>query len=442
MYAGIYAYGKYQTTQKLVNGRLHKVSKRVKKEKLHAYIPDHHEGYISQEQYDRIEKMLSENNKKASGKGHAGRGPALLAGLLRCKKCGRKLSVAYTGSAKNSLRYQCVRGYLDVGLPKCIGFGGLDFDAAVAEEIFKVLAQPAIEATRDAWEKLQAGEDDKISALKLQLQELEYRTQRAFKQYDAAEPENRLVVTELEKRWNACLQNQIELQNKLEKMQANSNINVPDWKKFSELSGHLHQIFNSEKCNQQIKKRIIRTLINEIVIDIDKQTQMINATIHWNGGIHSQVHAKTRSRGRTRASTDQNIVQAVRELALICDDDIIASYLNKNGVLTGKGNRWTKQRVASLRSSHKIKRKNADNNNQPRYLNLTNTAKYLGVTTTALRRAVDQKEISAKHPLPDGPWIFDFNDLDTEKTKAMVKAIKLRFRGGKTHSDKTLNLFK
>lgn len=442
IYAGIYTYGRTQTKQKLVDGRLRKSSLRVKREDYHVFIPDHHEGYIDKTEYYRIEKMLADNARKIESKGAVKRGPALLAGLLRCRRCGRKLIVNYTSGTKNALRYNCFRGYLDLGESKGIGFGGQDLDKAVSEEILRVLKAPAIKATREAWEKINHGQDDRIDSLKLQVESAVYESQRAFRQYDASDPENRLVTAELEKRWNACLDRQASLENKLKELEAQSETTHPDWDDFYKLYEDLEKIWNQPECDTKIKKRIIRTLIREIVVDVNREAGLIIAVIHWFGGIHSELKVKTRRRGHNNYAASDSVRQTVRELALIFNDELIASYLNKNRIFTGKGNRWSKMRVSSFRSKHKIKREIADNENQKAWLNLTQASEYLGVSGQALRKAVVRGELPAKHPLEIGPWIFKMEDLKTEQALLVTERIKSRYRGGEMHDDKTLSLFK
>ena len=129
------------------------------------------------------------------------------------------------------------------------------------------------------------------------------------------------------------------------------------------------------------------------------------------GGVHTELRLPRRRRGQ-RNSTSPDIVAAVRHLVLIANDDLIAGMLNRNKLTTGNGNRWTRERVTSLRSHHKIPvHRPADDGIEP-WLNLTKAAAHLGVSAKTLRLAAEGGEIDALHPLPDGPWIFSRADLD------------------------------
>src|SRR5262249_21264702 len=133
-------------------------------------------------------------------------GKGLLAGLLRCRRCGRKLYVRYWGKSGTSARYLCSGDFAAYGGSYCIGFGGATVDRRFSEEIVRVLSPLGIRASMDALEQLGVQQDGRHQAMQRQLQQLEYDTARAFEQYNEVDPRNRLVATELERRWNAKLE--------------------------------------------------------------------------------------------------------------------------------------------------------------------------------------------------------------------------------------------
>lgn len=132
-------------------------------------------------------------------------GDALLAGLFRCERCGRKLTVRYTGNNHNIPRYSCWRGLLDNGEPRCIAFGGLRVDDAIEKALLGVLEPGAIAAAIEVERNVASQRDQVQDALLRDLEAARYVADRAFRQYDAADPENRLVTSELEARWNKAL---------------------------------------------------------------------------------------------------------------------------------------------------------------------------------------------------------------------------------------------
>ena len=200
-------------------------------------------------------------------------------------------------------------------------------------------------ASRDAARE----HDDVLEILRRDLAAARYKAQRAWKQYDAADPENRLVVDELERRWNHALEHVHALEQRLEEHTSQQPqrplATVED---FQALAAELEALWHAPEADIRLKKRIVRTLIQEVVVDVDTQAGEILLSIHWKGGVHTELRLPRRRRGHNRQHTSQDIVEAVRMLVRICTDDVIAGVLNRNGLLTGHGNRWTRERVASL----------------------------------------------------------------------------------------------
>ena len=421
VYGGTYAYGKTELRTHYDGGEPHQRMRRKPREQWLALIPGAHEGYVSWEQFERIQRSISENLRGVEHSGAVGAGSALAAGVLRCRRCGHKLTVRYTGCQHDVLRYSCYRGWLDNGEPRCIAFGGLLVDEAIARELLRVVQPAAIEAARLAREEQARKQDDVLAALQRDLEAARYAARRCQKQYDAADPENRLVADELERRWNQALQRGEELETRIQRHQRErDDTAVPAPDTFDELADQLQVVWNHPDADARLKKRILRSLIREIVADVDAQAGEIILVIHWKGGVHTELRVPRRRRGQNSAHTSQEALGAVRMLARICSDDLIAGALNRNGVLTGRGNRWTRERVTALRSHHEIPCYNPERRATEGWMNLTEASKLLGISAKTLRLAVERGDISALHPLPDSPWIFKRQDLETEAAQRIV----------------------
>ena len=143
------------------------------------------------------------------------------------------------------------------------------------------------------------------------------------------------------------------------------------------------------------------------------------------GGIHTELRLPRRRRGQ-RNSTAPETMEAVRVLARVCSDDVIAGLLNRNDLRTGHGNRWTRERVTSLRSHHKIPVYCHETAETEGWMNLTRAAAVLGVSPKTLRVAAEQREIEALHPLEDGPWLFKKSTLQAEVAKRLVDRVRSR----------------
>ena len=425
-YAGTYVFGRTAHGSRYEDGQTKKVSRRRSREEWISLIPEHHDGYISWPQFEQIQKMIADNCWGTDRPGAAKRGTSLLAGLLRCRRCGRKLMVDYTGAGRRFLRYVCVRGHRDCGEPKCISFGGIPVDEQIAQEILRVVQPGAMEAAVRASEAVAEQRDATVAALHRDLEAARYAARRAQKQYDATDPENRLVADELERRWNTALERVRQVELRIES-QRSVSVESPGvtLEEFRNLASNLEVVWSDPATDARLRKRIVRTLIHEVIADIDHDTSEVVLTIHWKGGVHTELRVPRRKRG-TATRTDADIITAVRVLNRVSTDRMIAGFLNRNGLKTGRGNRWTQQRVTSLRTYHKIPNYSEEAKQHEGWMNLTEAAAFLGLSSRTIRLAAERNDIVGLHPLPDGPWVFRRSDLQSDAATRLVLRIRNR----------------
>jgi DNA invertase Pin-like site-specific DNA recombinase len=420
IYAGAYAYGKTAVASGYDGARVKVKIRRKARSDWLALTPNAHEGYVSWEKAEAIRKMVSSNVPTSRHHGAPKHGDALLAGLLRCRRCGRKLTLRYSGAKHHIPRYSCTRGWMDNGEPRCIAFGGLRVDDAIENALLTVVGPGAIAAAIAAEKQTSQRRDQVRDALTRDLEAARYATDRAFRQYDAADPANRLVAGELEARWNKALARTAEVEGKIAAHDAATVGLTVDPVSLATLAADLKSIWTAPTTDARLKKRIVRTVIHEVIADIDADAAEIVLLIHWVGGVHSEIRLPRRRRGQ-RTSTLADVVAAVRQLVLIANDNLIAGILNRNGLVTGYGNRWTRERVTSMRSHHRIAvYKPADDGIEP-WLNLSKAARLLHVAPKTLRLAAEAGEIEALHPLPDGPWIFSRAVLCASSARAIIE---------------------
>jgi DNA invertase Pin-like site-specific DNA recombinase len=244
-YGGAYAYGKTEQALHYEQGVPHKGIRRKSQEHWLALIPNAHEGYIDWDRFQRIQQMITANLRCADGVGAAKRGAALLTGLLRCRRCGRKLSVHYTGRNHDVLRYGCLRGWMDQAEPRCITFGGIPVDEEISRQIIRVVQPAAIEAAVLAQQDENRQRREVVAALERDLEAARYAAQRAGKQFDAVDPENRLVADELERRWNAALATVRALELRVAETAAGSQAAAATIDEFSDLARDLEEVWTS-----------------------------------------------------------------------------------------------------------------------------------------------------------------------------------------------------
>jgi DNA invertase Pin-like site-specific DNA recombinase len=425
IYGGAYAYGKTSFAAGCDGVGFGAKRRRKARDTWLALMPDRHEGYVSWERAEAIRRMVSDNVPTSRHHGAPKHGDGLLAGLVRCRRCGRKLTLRYSGAKHAIPRYSCTRGWLDNGEPRCIAFGGLRVDDAIEEALLRVVGPGAIAAAAAAEAEASERRDQVREALTRDLEAARYAADRAFRQYDATDPANRLVAGELEARWNRALGAAAAIEAKI----ATHDLAAPQRSiapvSLAGLAADLKAVWSAPATDARLKKRIVRTVIHEVVADIDDEAAEIVLVIHWAGGIHTGQRLPRRRRGQ-RNSTSADIITAVRQLVLIASDDVIAGALNRNGHLTGNGNRWTRERVTSMRSYHRIPvHRPAPDGAEP-YLNLGKAAKLIGIAPKTLRIAAEAGEIDAIHPLADGPWIFSRDIVTGPKAKMLVLRARTR----------------
>ena len=202
IYGGAYAYGRTAVPMEHgAKGAGAKIRRKARADWL-ALKPGAHDGYVRWERFEAIRTMVSSNIPTSRHHGAPKHGDALLAGLIRCRRCGRKLTLRYSGAQHHIPRYSCTRGWMDNGEPRRIAFGGLRVDDAIEKALLGVVGPGAVVASMAAAERAAEKRDQVREALGRDLEAARYAADRAFRQYDATDPANRLVASELEVRWN------------------------------------------------------------------------------------------------------------------------------------------------------------------------------------------------------------------------------------------------
>src|SRR5262249_3709068 len=247
-------------------------------------------------------------------------------------------------TAKSSTLSARPNGWMDNGEPRCIAFGEPRVDEAIEGALFTAVGPGAIAAAVAAEKEAGQQRGQEREAVRRDLEAARYAAGRAFRQYDAADPANRLVTGELEARWNKALARVAEVDAKIAAHDAATVPSTVDPASFDTLAADLKSVWTTPTSDARLKKRIVRTVIHEVIADIDTDAAEIVLLIHWVGGVHTEIRLPRRRRGQ-RTSTSADVIAAVRQLVLIANDDLIAGILNRNGLVTGYGNRWTRDGV-------------------------------------------------------------------------------------------------
>jgi Helix-turn-helix domain len=381
-------------------------------------LRDHHEGYISWDAYERTQHLLADNaqmkGQMAAGAVRGGR--SVLAGLLRCASCGRRLYVNYGGGVT---RY---RGRRNQQAGCGLAFGGLRIEAAIERELLRVLAPGAIAAALASAGRPAEEAAAIRQALELERREAQYEAGRAQRQYDAVEPENRLVAETLERRWNAALERVAARERRLAALSdAAPPPVVPERAVLLALAQDFAAVWADPTTDPRIKKRVSRLLIQEIRV-APATERTLDVLIHWAGGTHTRLGVPRNRTGEHRRCTAREVVDVVRDLARQLPDAQIARILNRLGYRTGVDNTWTQQRVISLRHAHDIPVFTVDADRAT--LTIEQAATRLGVSTTTIRRLITTRRLPATQSVPYAPWAIAPDHLDAEAVQQAVAAVK------------------
>jgi len=435
-YAGAYVWGRRPITTSLVGGRLEKRQSALRSaEECRVFIRDHHIGYIDWATYEENQRMIRRNSVNWEGDEsmaaiRAGQG--LLVGLLRCGHCGRKLHVRYWGGRGTKARYLC-KGDYDDGGQYCIGFGGSSVDRRVGQELLEVIAPLGVEASLRALEELSVGGNAQRAALSRQLEQLVYEAKKAFEQYDAVDARNRLAASELERRWNGKLEEIEAVKQRLSSLETKRYSLSPEEEiRIRSMGDHFAGVWQSSHCPPTLKKMILRTAIEEIIVRTDQDKKTLELVIHWKGGAHTQL-AMERPRSAAETATPMEALEIIRRMAVRYGDDQIASVLNRRGHFTGKGKRWNQTRVATARRNNSIagqKRALPD----PERVSLSEAARKCGVSHRTIERLVEAGLLKREQVTPRAPWEIRCSDLGAEPIRTIIEHLhhtgKLILQGG------------
>ncbi len=442
-HAGAYAYGKSQTRTTIREGMVRKAhGRRRPMETWTALVRDHHEAYISWEQFEQNQQRLARNAfRKPAGTAKAGRGGhALLAGLLRCRRCGRMLHVTYGGGGRGAPqpRYTCRVGHAMHGLERCITAGARRPDAAIAHEILLAVQPVAVDAALVAEREAGQHRDERRRARGLECQQAEYDVALARRRYEAVDPDNRLVAAELEARWNAAMARLQECQARLAEGAA---VHAPSVTRESllTLAEDLETAWQAPATEMRTKQRLVRTLIEEIVIDVDDMTREVVLVIHWRGGQHSEVRVRKPGPGEHTKRTPADAGRLIREMATRWSDPDIATTLNRLGLSTGQGNSWNPRRVGNYRRKAGIPGYESAVKDG-RCLTMLEAAQTLGVTSHVIRALIREGIVPARQVVFDAPWQILAADLTRPEVQAALRRRRTRRGRPYRNSGDTLTL--
>lgn len=418
VYGGAYAFGRTASRVTVENGRK-RVSRghRRDRDEWDVLIVDHHEGYISWAEFERNQRLIA-GNANCRGlmvRGAVRRGDALLAGLLRCGHCGRRLHVSYSGTHGYCVRYNCSGAHINHGTDRCIAFGGLRIDAALSLEVLRRLEPLGVEAALEATAMREGEHAETRRQADLALTQARYEADLARRQYDAVDPANRLVAAELERRWNDRIAEVKRQEERLAETAADhpDHLSIEEKDLLMALGSDLETVWSHPGASTETRKRIVRTVIEEVVVTLAEER--IDLVIHWRGGDHTRLAVPRNKTGQHRWSSDADVRELIGALARQQVDGAIAATLNRLGKRTGRGNPWTEARVRSFRSQHGVPVHRPGEIAERGELTLEEAAQRLGVSKMTVLRLISSGTITALQVCKGAPWAVPETQIQMAK---------------------------
>lgn len=414
-YAGAFVFGRRRDEKRLdTRGRLVKRTRELPREEWQVLIPEHHSGFVTWERYERTQDELRANWRapRGEGGGAAREGTALLQGRIRCGRCGRMMQVGYSGTTGNTPRYLCARNkQLYGGGEGCQSVGGRRLENRVLDEVFAMLEPASLAATAKALVDADDNHRRHVAVFELAVERARFEADRARRQFDAVEPENRLVARTLERSLEVALVAQREAEANLaaQRLRQPTRLSDEETAWLNQAGADVRAVFHAPTTSWRERKQLLRALITEVVVTVHKSERRAEVTIVWEGGANTGLELDLNKTGKHFRTTDEETVDLVRRLAERYDDRTIAAVLSKQSRRTGTGLPFTQGRVKSLRDSRKIpayrppERVTPPEDDCP-VLSITAAEKELGVNRTTLYRWLECGFIDGEQVTPGGPW--------------------------------------
>lgn len=420
-YAGAFAYGRTKIERRLdEQGRVKtRPVWRSNPSDWTVLIEDHHPGFIAYETYLGNRERLRGNwrGSQEGGAGAVREGAALLQGLLRCGRCGRRMQVAYTGGrGKQHRRYVCAQAHrMQAAEHDCQGLGGIRLEQRVVEAFLEVLAPASLEATVAALEATEQSWGRECRHHELLVEQARYQAERARRQFDRVEPENRLVARSLEREWEQRLADVSAREADLARFHGNRPMALTAeevaWLRTA--GADLTAVWAADSTSHRERKQLLRCLIKEVVVTVDRERNLADLVIVWMGGATSRLTSKLNRTGEHQRTTPDQIVDLIRQLAAQYNDEQIARILNSNRLRTGAGNPFNKFRVRQVRNRLGIpapKPNGAEPTANGEWMDVPSAARHLGLSPDTIRRWAREGFLEGRQLTPNAPWLLRVTD--------------------------------
>ena len=429
IYAGAYAIGRTEARTRVVEGHAMKTSGHHKvMSDWNVLILDNHEGYIDWARFEENQRMFEENaHMKRRAARKAGRGGrALLTGMVRCGRCGRMMRVFYGSRSGHAHRYQCRGDDAHVGAGLCIGIGGVAVDRAIAAQLLEAVSEQAVDAAILAAEQGVRAAEAVRRAVEQELEEARYVAGLAERRYEHVDPAKRHVARALEERWNAALERVAALEARIARLDVEAAARPKvDRDALLSLAHDLPRAWEAAGADARAKQRLVRLLVEEVVIDLDDVAHEAAIAIHWIGGRHTEIRIARRRTGRYPENRSPSAVDVIRKLGGQWPDRDLAVTMNRMRCKTKDGESWTSVRVSQLRERLGVPAF-APNTDRPTSISVDATARRLGICVGSVHKLIRSGALPATQLMPSAPWRVPVAALDSEAVRIGLQEIAAR----------------
>ncbi len=413
-YAGAFVFGRKRQDKRLdPDGRVRTRTVDLPLEEWSVCLPEHHPGYVSWPDYLATRERLRQNVRpRGEGGGAAREGAALLQGLIRCGCCGRRMQVAYAGTGGKVRRYACVRGRDLHGTGQaCQSLGGGRLDKAVAAAFLEAVTPAGVTATAGAVRELHDQHEARLAGQRLALERAQFESDRARRQFDACEPEHRLVARSLERALEDALAAVEREHGKLATLEQARPAPLTDeeCQALERLARDLPRLWEAKTTTDRDRKELLRALISEVVVTVHAAERRAVVELGWEGGARTELGVRLNARGPERRRIAEDTLELIRRLAQHHPDRQIAQILSRQGRLTGAGLSFTEARVKAARQRAGIPAAPPPDDDSE-VVTIEQAATELGVSTFTVRRWLRDGFIPAEQATPGAPWRIRLSD--------------------------------
>ena len=360
-YAGTYVFGRYQYAKSITpEGEVRKNMRAVPMPDWRVHLPEHHEGYITVEEFDQNRQRLAHNRTNGEGtvlSGPAREGLALLQGLLLCGTCGRSLTMRYQGNGGIYPIYECNwRRREGLATKNCLDVRTGLLDDAICDEVFKALKPAELELALAALNELEQRDQAIMRQWQMRIERAEYECALAERRYEEVDPSNRLVAASLERRWNeALLQLDAVKADAATFQNQKARVVTPEQKtKILALARDLPRVWRAATTQAKDRKRMLRLVIRDITVEKLVDARQVVLHVRWQGGACSDTTVELSRRIADRLRYPPQIVDRVRELSHQLSDPQIVEALNEQGLRSSRGLQFSVAMIKWIRYRYAI----------------------------------------------------------------------------------------